>query len=171
MNVKILNPFVEAAYEIIKAETHAEIQRGELSLDRGAFVTDEITVIISVVGAVDGTAFYCMKEATALKLASIIMDDRFDEFGNLAQSGIAELGNVITGRASMKLSEAGFETTISTPSLIIGKGALISTLDYSRIIVPLNTVAGPVLIHLALRESSAHGLKTSEMKIPKPFEA
>jgi chemotaxis protein CheX len=170
MNVKVLNPFVEAAYEIIMAETKAEVQRGELSLDRGTFFTDEVTVIISVVGAIDGTVFFSMAESTALKIASILMDDSFEDFGNLAQSGIAELGNVITGRASMKLSDAGYETTISTPSLIIGKGATISTLDYSRIIVPLGTVAGQVFIHLALRESNAHGMKTSEIPIPKPFE-
>jgi CheY-specific phosphatase CheX len=33
----------------------------------------------------------------------------------LAQSGIAELANVITGRASVKLSQAGYEATISPP--------------------------------------------------------
>jgi chemotaxis protein CheX len=57
----------------------------------------------------------------------------------------------------MKLAEAGYETNISTPSLIIGKGATLSTLEYPRLIVPLNTSIGSLTIHLALRE----GMQTS----------
>jgi chemotaxis protein CheX len=169
MNVKLLNPFVDSAYDVIKAETKEDIQRGDLRLENGIFVTEDVTVILSLVGAVDGTVFYTMSAETATKLASVMMADNFQEFAYLAQSGIAELGNVITGRASMKLSEAGYECTISTPSLIIGKGAMISTLDYPRLVVPLITVAGLVLIHLALRQSNARGLKTPDMPIPKPF--
>ncbi|MDR3572552.1 MAG: chemotaxis protein CheX [Anaerolineaceae bacterium] len=170
MNVKLLNPFVDSAYEVIKTETRGNIQRGDLRLENGVFVTEDVTVILSLVGAVDGTVFYSMTADTATKLASVMMADELKDFGTLAQSGIAELGNVITGRASMKLSEAGYECTISTPSLIIGKGAMISTLDYPRLVVPLVTVAGTVLIHLALRQSNAQGLKTPQMAIPKPYE-
>ena len=68
------------------------------------------------------------------------------------QKHIAELANVITGRASMKLAEAGYEANISTPSLILGSGATISTLDCPRLIVPLKTSIGSMTIHLALRE-------------------
>lgn len=152
MNVKFLNPFVEAAYEVVTAETQGAVTRGDLSLDHGLYVTDDVTVVLSLVGDVKGTVLYSLAQETAIKLASIIMEDEFTQFDELAQSGIAELGNVITGRASMKLSETGCESNISTPSLIIGKGALLSTLDYPRLIVPLVTIAGPLRIHIALRE-------------------
>ncbi len=170
MNVKFLNPFVEAAYEVLKSETQGPIQRGELRLDHGMYITDDVTVIISLVGAVEGTVFYSMSTEAAIKLASILMGEPFDKLEELAQSGVAELGNVITGRASMKLAEAGYESTISTPSLIMGKGASISTLDYPRLTVPLNTVAGPVMIHMALRQGQVRGLKTPQLAIPKAME-
>jgi len=170
MNVKFLNPFVEAAYEVLSTETAGVIQRGELRLENGVFVTDDVTVIISLVGAVAGTVFYSMSTLTAIKLATILMGETFQELEYLAQSGIAELGNVITGRASMKMAEAGFESNISTPSMVIGNGASISTLDYPRLVVPLNTIAGPVLIHLALRQTNVKDVKAPQIPIPKPFE-
>jgi chemotaxis protein CheX len=170
MNVKFLNPFVEAAYEVIKTETSQDISRGDLRLENGAYVTDDATVILSLVGSVEGTVFYSMSADTAIRLASILMGESFDKLEYLAQSGIAELGNVITGRASMKLSEAGYESTISPPALILGKGASISTLDYVRLVVPLVTVAGPFVIHLALRPGNTT-LKTPQITIPKAFEA
>jgi chemotaxis protein CheX len=59
-----------------------------------------------------------------------MMGQEFAEFDNLAQSGIAELGNVITGAATVKLSKEGFDAEISPPTLVQGEGIQISTLDF-----------------------------------------
>jgi len=53
----------------------------------------------------------------------------------------------------MKLSEAGFASNISPPTLVRGKDIAISTLDFARIVVPLQTNLGAIVAHLALRES------------------
>ena len=152
MNVKLLNPFVTAAHEILSFEMHEQVERGELRLENGLYITDDATVILSLVGAVTGAVLFSMSNETAIQLASALMGEAFDALDKLAQSGIAELGNVITGRASMKFAEAGYETSISTPALILGNGATISTLEFPRLVVPLNTSKGSINIHLALRE-------------------
>jgi chemotaxis protein CheX len=154
MNVKFLNPFVTSASEVFSVELHEAVERGNLCLETDLYVTDDVTVVLSLIGAVEGTVFYSMPMECAMQLASTLMGETFHAFNKLAQSGIAELGNVITGRASMKLAEAGYEANISTPSLIIGKGATISTLAYPRLVVPLITSQGIITIHLALREGS-----------------
>lgn len=165
MNVKFLNPFVNSAHEILSMEMHEEVHRGDLCLENGLYTTDDVTVIISLIGAVDGTVFFSMSKESAVRLASVLMGETFEALDKLAQSGIAELGNVITGRASMKLAEAGYETNISTPSLIIGKGATLSTLEYPRLIVPLTTSIGSLTIHLALREGTQPNLKTPSLGV------
>lgn len=152
MNVKFLNPFVSSAFEVFSMELQETVERGDLCLDNDLYVTDDVTVVLSLIGAVEGTVFYSMSAQSAMQLASTLMGETLHTFDKLAQSGVAELGNVITGRASMKLAEAGYEANISTPSLIIGKGATISTLEYPRLIVPLITSKGTITIHLALRE-------------------
>jgi chemotaxis protein CheX len=167
MNVKFLNPFVSSAYDILSLEMHETVKRGELHLDHGPYQTDDVTVIISLVGAVDGTVFYSMSKEVAVGLASILMGEKFETLDRLAQSGIAELGNVITGQASMKLAEAGYESNISTPSLILGKGATISTLEFPRLVVPLETSVGNLTIHLALHEGLQQNVKTPQLEIPK----
>jgi chemotaxis protein CheX len=165
MNVKFLNPFVEAAYEVVQAETGLQITRGELSLEKAAYYTDEVTVIISLVGRVEGNVFYSLAQKTAITMASRMLGETLLEFNNLAQSGIAELGNVITGRASVKLAEAGYDSTISPPALLLGKGAMISTLDMARLVVPLESEHGAIRIHLALREGRSRG---NTAQIPTP---
>ena len=153
VNVKFMNPFVEAAVEVLKAEVQLVPQRGSLSLTKSALTTNDITVLISLVGQVQGVVMYGMSIDTGLELVSRMMGQVFKEFDNLAQSGVAEMGNVITGRATVKLYEGGFSAMISPPTLIQGRDVTISTLDFARIIVPLVTEAGEIVIHLALRES------------------
>lgn len=157
MNVSFLNPFVEAAFQVLEAEVGVKAERGELSLERSACTSNDVTVMISMVGQVRGVVLYGISEKTGIEIVSRILGQRFDEFDELAQSGIGELGNVITGQASQRLAAAGLEAQISPPTLVMGKGTLISTLDFQRLVVPLRTEVGDVVIHLALRESNESG--------------
>ncbi len=166
MNVKFLNPFIEAAFEILKAEAGIEAERGPLGLEQNEYKTDDITVIIALVGAVEGTVYFGMSNETAILLVSKMIGENIEEFNTLAQSGIAELGNVITGRASVKLSKAGYEATISPPTLLLGKDATISTLDFARIVVPVLFGGVNLNIHLALREGKNQGQTTAQIPVP-----
>lgn len=170
MKLDFFHPFVNSAREVLGLEIHETIERGDLQLENGLHVTDDVTVIISLIGMVNGTVFFSMSNEVAIQLASALMNEKFDSLDKLAQSGIAELANVITGRASMKFAEAGYETDISTPSLIIGKGATLSTLEYSRLVVPLITSIGSITIHLALREEPQINLKETQSSVSKTFE-
>jgi chemotaxis protein CheX len=157
MNVKFMNPFVEAATEVLLAEANAPTTRGSLSLQKSALTSDDVTVLISLVGQVQGVVLYGLSTKTALALVSRMMGQEFSEFDGLAQSGVAELGNVITGRATIKLAETGFVSNISPPTLIHGKSVTISTLDFARIVVPLTSELGDIVVHLALRENPPDG--------------
>jgi len=153
VNAKFLNPFIEAAFAVLEMEVGTtSIERGGLSLERSACTANDITVLITMVGQVQGIVLFGISEATATAIVTKILNQPFDEFDQLAQSGISELGNVITGQASQRLAEAGYEAKISPPTLIIGKGTLISTLDFERLLVPIKTELGELQIHLALRD-------------------
>ncbi len=165
MDVKLLNPFVQAAVEVLKAEVGAEVSRGELSLQKSSLTSDDLTVLINLVGDVYGVVMYGMSTATGLKLVSKIMGQEFTEMDALAESGVAELGNVISGKATVRFSEAGYASNISTPTVLNGSGIQISTLDFPRIVVPLATQLGTLTAHLALREK-----KTSDPSQAEHFE-
>jgi chemotaxis protein CheX len=166
MNVKFLNPFLEAIYEVLKTETGVEAGKGDLQLDKGPYTTDDITVIIALVGSVEGMVFYSLTRETSINLVSKMMGEEITEFNSLCQSGIAELGNVITGRASVKLSQAGYEATISPPTLIIGSGSQISTLDFPRLVIPLSCNIGTITVHIALRDGINQSQKTAQIPVP-----
>lgn len=155
VNVKFLNPFLDAASEVLHAEVNMDVKKGNLSLQKSALTTNDVSVLINLVGQIQGVVIYEMSVATGMAVVSRILGQEFTEFDNLAQSGIAELGNVISGKATVEMSKAGYDSTISPPTMILGKGIQISTIDFNRIVVPLETEVGEIVVHLALQESTA----------------
>ena len=152
MNANLLNPFIQAAVEVLKAEVGVTVSRGDIQLQKSSLTSDDITVLINLVGDVYGVVMYGMSMSTGLNMVSTIMGQEFKELNPLAQSGVAELGNVISGRATIRFAEAGHHSNISTPTILIGSGIQISTLDFPRIVVPLETMFGLFTVHLALKE-------------------
>jgi chemotaxis protein CheX len=166
MNVNFLNPFVTAARDVLKMETGVTVDRGDLKLDLNPHFSEEVTVVIALIGCVEGVVFYSMRESMALQLVSRMMGEKMQSLDHLAQSGIAEIGNVITGRAATRLAETGFEANISPPSLVMGKDATLSTMGLPRLIVPLETECGTLTIHLALRENRNSKRAAGELPTP-----
>ncbi len=152
MKVELINPFVKAAIDVLRAEVGADVQRGKLRLETESTSTQDVAVMIGLTGKAQGIVLYSMSEETALALVSKMMGQPCEEFDALAQSGIAEMGNVITGLASKGLSEAGLDCNITPPTLITGHNSSIGTLDLPRIALPLNSPCGVMEIKLALRE-------------------
>ena len=154
MDAKLLNPFIQAAVEVLKAEVGATVSRGSITMEKSALTSDDITVLINLIGDVYGVVMYGMPSATGINMVSKIMGQDFAELNSLAQSGVAELGNVISGQATTRFSEAGYHSDISTPMVLTGKNIEISTLDFPRIVVPLETQFGIFTVHLALKEKT-----------------
>jgi len=157
VDAKLLNPFIQAAVEVLGAEVNATVTRGEISMQNSSLTSDDVTVLINLVGDVYGVVMYGMPSNTCLNLISKIMEQEFSELNSLTLSGVAELGNVISGRATIRFSEAGYKSNISTPTVINGKVIEISTIGFPRIVVPLGTQYGVLTVHIALREKQPGG--------------
>ncbi|MAG36195.1 MAG: chemotaxis protein CheX [Dehalococcoidia bacterium] len=153
MKAALANPFLAAAIEVVEQETGIEVKRGDLTVRKSRMAGHDVTVLIAVTGAAEGVVLYGMAEDTAKGLVGAILGEPCEEFDEMAASGIAELGNVITGRASHLLEEAGLTSTISPPSIIRGSSTEVSTLDLPRLVIPLETFVGRIQIDVALREA------------------
>lgn len=151
MKVEFVNPFIKAATEVLDAELGADSQRGNLRLEKSSVTSDEITAMVGVTGNVSGLVLYSMSQDTALGIVSRMLGQEVSEFDALAQSGIGELGNVITGRAGVLLAEAGYASNITPPALVIGKGTMITTLDLNRLVFPLHTEVGGLEVQVVLK--------------------
>ena len=142
MRAEFINPFLQAATEVLESELGSKPARGSVGLQRSAYTSDDVTAVVAVTGDVAGVVMFAMTAETARAMVSRMMGQDFPEFDALAQSGIAEIGNVITGRAAILLAEAGFPSDLAPPMLLVGRGTMISTLDVQRLVIPLETDLG-----------------------------
>jgi chemotaxis protein CheX len=154
MRAEFINPFLQAATEVLESELGSTPQRGSIGLQRSAYTSDDVTAVVAVTGEVAGMVMFAMTEHTARAMVSRMMGQDFPEFDALAQSGIAEIGNVITGRAAILLAEAGYPSELAPPMLLVGRNTMISTLDVQRLVIPLETELGKIEIQVALKLSA-----------------
>src|SRR5258708_18638792 len=155
MRVEFINPFVQAVTEVLESELGSVPERGSIGLQRSAYTSNEVTAVVAVAGEVAGMVMFAMTQKTATGMVSKMLGQDFPEIHALAQSGIAEIGNVITGRAAVLLSEAGYPSDLAPPMLLIGKNTMISTLDVQRLVIPMVTAFGSIEVQVALKLSGA----------------
>jgi chemotaxis protein CheX len=147
----ILEPFVEAARSVLATELGAEVTPGRLSLATGAATTLDVTVVIGITGRLTGIAVYSMPEAMAKAIVGKMMGEEVDELDEMALSGVAEMGNVITGHATTLLSNMGLVCDISPPMLLLGAGSRLSTMSIQRLVIPLATEYGTMQAQVAIK--------------------
>jgi chemotaxis protein CheX len=154
MRVQLVNCYVGAAADVLATETGGAVTRHGLQLQQDPYTSEDVTAMLGVSGSLAGSFYLSMSEATALSIVSKMLGQPQESFDELAQSGIAELSNVIAGTAGVALSDIGYTTNITPPLLLVGAGARLSSVEIQRLVVPLETACGSVKVHVALREAS-----------------
>jgi chemotaxis protein CheX len=154
----ILEPFVEAARDVLAQELQIEVMPGKLALATGAATTLDITVVLGITGRLTGIAVYGMSNAAAQEIVGRLLGTPTAELDEMALSGIAELGNVITGRATTLLAGLGLQCDISPPMLLLGAGSRLSTMSIKRLVIPLVTEIGTLDAQVAIKVTGAKTL-------------
>jgi chemotaxis protein CheX len=154
LKAEFINPFVGAAFNVIKTIGETEVVKGELGLTSSPIKGDEVNVVIGVTGDLTGQVIFCLSEKTALALASkMLMELSTDSLDELAKSAVGELGNMIIGNAVTALGDKGFFCNLTPPALFIGKDVLVSTKCPQFLIIPLQTKLGALQINVALEDT------------------
>lgn len=153
MKVEYIQPFISAAIDVIKAELGMDATLGELAAEKNSSTTQEVTVLIGVTGQVEGIVLYGISKPMASEIVLLLTGERHPVFDDVVESAVAELGNVISGRALAHFEEQGVQCRISPPTVIVGRGTIISTVDIKRLLIPLNLPIGQLQVSVALRST------------------
>jgi len=154
MRVEYINPFVEAAFNILKEVLHTEIKRGELYLKPLSQPVLGVTAIVGLAGDVEGRVLFDMAKSTALKIASAMNGEEIKEFDELTKATITELANMITAQAVTKLHDLGFQFDLTPPSIFTGNNMEVTNTEIEALIVPIELTLGKIEINVAVREKN-----------------
>jgi chemotaxis protein CheX len=152
MRVEYINPFVEAAFNVLQEVLNGEVHRGELYLKSTSQSVLGVAAIVGLAGDVEGRVLFDMTKETALAVASEMNGEKLENMDELGKATIAELANMITGQAITKLHDLGFKFDLTPPAIITGTNMEVSDSGVEALIVPVELGQGKIEINVAVRE-------------------
>jgi chemotaxis protein CheX len=153
MRVEYINPFVEAAFNVLKEVLDTEVKRGDLYLKSTTMSIMGVAALVGLAGDVEGRVLFDMTKETALSVAGAMNGEKFTQLDELAKATITELANMITAQAVTKLHDLGFKFDLTPPALFSGENMEISNREVEALIVPMDLGAnGKIEINVAVRE-------------------
>jgi chemotaxis protein CheX len=157
MRVEYINPFVEAAFNVLKEVLNADVKRGDLYLKSSTMAIQGVAALVGLAGDVEGRVLFDMTKDTALFVVSAMNGEEFKTMDEMAKATITELANMITAQAVTKLHDLGFKFDLTPPALFTGENMEISNnLEVEALIVPMELGPGgkngKIEINVVIRE-------------------
>jgi chemotaxis protein CheX len=155
MRVEYINPFVEAAFGILKSQVYEEVKRSDLYLKSTTLSIMGVAAVVGLVGDVIGQVRLDMTRETALAVACVMNDEELPSLDALAKATIQELANMITAHAVTKLHDLGFKFDLTPPTVFVGDNLEVSgDLKVEALIVPMELGPyGKIEVDVAIRET------------------
>lgn len=126
MDVRLINPFVEAVAEVMPQLGFKSVEKVGLEMKNGSIPGMGVMALIGVAGTIKGNVIYNMELDYAKQIASnMMMGTPVPELDDMAQSAISEMANMLCANASIKLSNMGIQTDISTPTIMVGNDVVL----------------------------------------------
>ncbi|MDR0400028.1 MAG: chemotaxis protein CheX [Treponema sp.] len=120
MRVEYINPFVEAAFNVLKEVLDTDVKRGDLFLKSTNMAIQGVAALVGLAGDVEGRVLFDMTKESALFVVSAMNGEEFKVMDDMAKATIQELANMITAQAVTKLHELGFKFDLTPPALFTG---------------------------------------------------
>jgi len=157
MRVEYINPFVEAAFNVLKEVLQSDVKRGDLFLKSTTMQIQGVAALVGLAGDVEGRVLFDMTKATALAVASGMNGEEMKVLDDMVKATITELANMITAQAVTKLHDLGFKFDLTPPALFTGDNMEISNnLEVEALIVPMELGPGgkdgKIEINVVIRE-------------------
>lgn len=138
MNNRYITPFYDASKEILNQVLLKDIIVGDKNEIGSSFNTDNVVIIVGVVGNIKGQVVFSMNEKDSCFIASTMMGGMpVLQLDNISKSAISELANMICGNAATKFSLNDITVDIAPPSIMVGKDIEVLANKSSGIHVPI----------------------------------
>lgn len=152
MDVKNINPVINAFTEIATQLGFKKIERTELTAVGPILQNRGLIINIDVLDQLRGTIIINMDNEAAKKFASkMMMGMAVSELDEMAQSAIAEFGNMVCAHACTNFAKIGLEQlNISPPIIIKGANGRVKLLSPVSVVVKYQIDDLPVEICVGL---------------------
>lgn len=118
---KFLDGLAEAVPEILNETVELPCSLAERGKQGHPIVSEGVTVLVGVLGDVEGYVLLSMSPDFAVRFTSKLIGSELEEYDEIVDSAIGELGNMITGQTSMILHKMGVDCDLCPPTILLSE--------------------------------------------------
>ena len=149
MDAKLVNPIIDAFMEIMPQMGFPTPKRQRIYLQDRNVISNGVMLQVGFIKQMQGKVVYNMTTDTAKYIAStMMMGVPVTKFGELVQSALREMSNMLTARAATNFTKLGLDVDITTPELIISEDHTIKISDAQYLTVEMEV--GGHIVEIAL---------------------
>lgn len=150
MNVEYINPFLAALKNVFNTMVDLPFTIKNPSLKKGWDTAHDVNGVIGISGQVKGQVVVSFPQPIALTVASTLLGEKISEVGRSCADAIGEIANMVAGDAKKDFPEK--DTTISIPTIIIGRNRSVFPTDVPVISIPCRTTGGEFVVEIAVEK-------------------
>lgn len=153
MNAKIINPFLEAAVNVLKTMAMIEPTPGKPYLKKDVVATGDVSGIIGITGDAQGSMSISFSESCISAIVSNLFGMTVSGIDDDVRDAVGELTNMICGDARRRLESQNISLQAGTPTVVAGKNHSITHIHNGPCLaIPFNTPAGDFVIEVAFNK-------------------
>ncbi len=153
MDVKYINPFVNALSNVMETMLEVSPARGTPYLKGENMTQGDISAIIGFAGLnIQGSIALSFPTSVALKIYSLMMAEKVYRITSDVQDVVGELANIIAGGAKSELAEEGLSFNLSIPTVVTGMGhSLGHVINVPVMVIPFSVGKHHFVMELTMR--------------------
>lgn len=158
MKADDVNVFVEAATAVFKQELGVELKRQSMMRKELPIPGRPICIVLGITGALRGQVVYALDEQFALDISRTLLPNKLpSEQKKLMKSAVGEIGNIVTGQATIKLAGKERRLDLTPPTVVTGQELELDFLSIPTISLQMLSKMGALEINIALQETNSEG--------------
>jgi chemotaxis protein CheX len=151
MDVKLINPFIEATVNVLETMAFTKSSSGKPYLKKDSVAKGDVSGIIGLTGDATGAISVSFTEQCILGLVSNMFGETMSEMDDEVKDAVGEITNMISGQARQKLEGMGKSLKAAIPTVITGKNHTITHITNNPIVaLPFATDNGEFTIEVYL---------------------
>lgn len=120
IDVNLINPFIDSTLECLQQMAGCQPQRKRVFVKKDMAMHGNISGVIGLSNGITGSCAVSFPQSLAERIVAAFLGESIPVAEQMIHDGIGEVANMVAGGAKMRFAKAGFNFSISTPTVIAG---------------------------------------------------
>ena len=153
LDAKIINPFLEAAINVLKTMAMVEAKPGKPFLKKDSTAMGDVSGIIGITGDAQGSMSLSFESPCICAIVTNLFGMPVNELNDEVKDAVGEMTNMICGDARRRLEGIGVSLQAGTPTVVAGQKHSIRHIHTGPCLaVPFETQNGKFVVEVAFND-------------------